>query len=637
MHDRPWHVRDPAAAQLIRDDLARHYPSLHLLIADGAATVRGTFPVLGDLAQVLDRFLVDIRLPPAFPRVLPETREIGGRIPWTRHRHVGPGGVACVLLTEDRWRCYPPGAPFITYLKVPLRNFFLGQLLVEHGEPWPFGEWGHDAEGILEFYHEELRTQDPAVIRRFLNALRRRRLQATLPCPCGSGRRVAACCIDRIRCLRDRIPPDVADESLSTLRLAPAWAALNGVMTRAVLDAAGAAVGVNSQVQQRLRGQQARLLTAVDQKVPTGVESHMPAQLLIVRHKGPWPFPALSGVLHALADDRRGLPTEYIEVDTSLFDTDVEKGEWSGQDLLLTQKADEVRARLRALEDAEVHYFGLAEVPHVIALGAALGDEVPLELHEYHRDSRSWQWPTSTGALRARVLGLPAARPVARPGAVVLRVEISFAISNADIREVIGTDHLAQVRVTVAKGRKPVICAVRSAADLLEVRVRIREALSAIRTSFPNCSIIHLFVAAPVPVCFALGQELKPRNSPPIQTYRYRKVPGAPAYTPAIRLGGVETLARRPVCLQSEQVATEPQLPRHIGTAKLARRLELKEPNHMAHQLRAALIESGQAAPPAKRGKPVVWTREQLERALPHLPQGQLRTGLEQSGLSPRG
>ena len=261
----------------------------------------------------------------------------------------------------------------------------------------------------------------------------------------------------------------------------------------------------------------------------------MPTSLLIVRHYGPWSVPA-QHVAVGIPSPLSSLHREDFEVNMEAFVAQVEQGDWSGQSRFLAEKASEIRAKLASLGGAALHYFGLAEVPHVIAMGAHLGDEIPVDLHDFDRDARSWAWSQEGNTLAARVVSLPEGDPIPAEGSVVLRVEISFAISDHDVHEAAGSKHLAEVKVTLGEELTPAICKVRSASDVLEIRLRIREALAAIRAKFPNLETLHVFAAAPVSVCFALGQELKPRNSPPIQTYRYRKLEGQPAYTPAIVL-----------------------------------------------------------------------------------------------------
>ena len=281
----------------------------------------------------------------------------------------------------------------------------------------------------------------------------------------------------------------------------------------------------------------------------------MPNNLLIVRHVGPWLVPP-QAVAAAIPDDRALLHREDFEISMEAFTGQIEQGDWAGQARFLAEKASEARAQLAKLEDAELHYFGFAEVPHVIAIGALLGDEIPIVVHDFDRDAKSWKWPAAEQTLRARVVGSPTGDPIPAIGSLVLRIEISFAISDEDVRDAVGSNHLAEVKVVLAEDLTPVICKVRSPADVAEIRLRIREALSGARTKFPNLDAIHVFAAAPVSVCFALGQELKPRNSPRIQTYRYRKLDGQPAYQPAILLSAeVEAQVDAPLTDQETQTA----------------------------------------------------------------------------------
>jgi hypothetical protein len=199
----------------IRAGLADAYPNLHLFIReDGRSEVRGTFPVRDDDGRIIDRYQVAIELLPDFPRSLPIVRETGGRVPWRAEFHVEPDGKACVLLPDDRWRCFPIGAPLRQFLDGPVRDFFLGQATVERGGDWPFGEWSHGSQGIVEYYRELLSTDDRDLVDRFLHVLSKSDLKDHWECPCGSGRRIRRCCADQIRDLRRKIPPAVARQSL---------------------------------------------------------------------------------------------------------------------------------------------------------------------------------------------------------------------------------------------------------------------------------------------------------------------------------------------------------------------------------------------------------------------------------------
>lgn len=215
-----WHQRNPKLAEQIRADLRTRYPSLHLFIdPDGSATVRGTFPVLSPEGHVVDRYQVSIELPAEYPRSLPIVREVGGRIPWKADFHVNVDGAACVLLPDDRWRCFPEGAPFVQFLDRPVHQFFLGQSLVALGEDWPFGQWSHGPKGVYEYYQWLLGTGDAPMIARYLHILAKLNMKDHWHCPWGSGQKIRRCCRVKIADLRSKIPPAVARRALESLGL----------------------------------------------------------------------------------------------------------------------------------------------------------------------------------------------------------------------------------------------------------------------------------------------------------------------------------------------------------------------------------------------------------------------------------
>jgi len=216
----PWYKRNPELAKEISADLRVAHPNLHLFIhTDGMAEVRGTYAILSPQGKLLDRFRVSIELPHDYPRALPIVREVGRRIPWRQDFHVEPDGKACVLLPDDRWRCFPEGKPFAHFLDGPVHDFFLGQSLVALGEEWPFGEWSHGPRGVLEYYQGLLETDHDGTVHRFLRILSKLNLKQHCECPCGSGRKIRKCCQKRVADLRRKIPPAVARKACERLGL----------------------------------------------------------------------------------------------------------------------------------------------------------------------------------------------------------------------------------------------------------------------------------------------------------------------------------------------------------------------------------------------------------------------------------
>ena len=189
----PWYEDRPDLVKEIKDDLARHYPSLRLAIENGGAEVRGTFPIYDNDGMALDRWKVSIFLPNGYPGDLPIVRETGNRIPHDLDNHVLPiDGSACVMLPETRFLWFPRNAPLKEYLDGPLRSFFANQSHRALGGNWVHGEWDHGPIAAVQFYRELLQSEDQLVGWRTLIAMGTG-LKESHPCPCGLRSPVQTC------------------------------------------------------------------------------------------------------------------------------------------------------------------------------------------------------------------------------------------------------------------------------------------------------------------------------------------------------------------------------------------------------------------------------------------------------------
>lgn len=215
--EEPWYVAQPELLDDVRAALAA-YPTLHLFLSGPSAEIRGTYPLRDEAGGVLDEYTVSIELRAGYPKTLPVVRETAGRIPHTLHRHVvRPEGTCCVVLPDARWEEWPVGAPFSAYLAGPLRNYFLGQSIVEQGGEWPFGEWAHGNQARLDYYKALFETESDAGVRRYLEVIGWPHAKGRVGCPCGSGRRLRKCCHSKVHDLRSKLPRETARRAFSAL------------------------------------------------------------------------------------------------------------------------------------------------------------------------------------------------------------------------------------------------------------------------------------------------------------------------------------------------------------------------------------------------------------------------------------
>lgn len=210
-----WYNVNAGLFTKVKHDIQAAYPDLRVILEEGTVFAKGSFPVTDD-GETLDRFLIEIRFPDDYPESTPILREIGGRIPWHEDRHTNRNGDACPIVPEE-WLIRLDRDSILQFLEGPVRNFFIGQLLVEQGKPWPFGERPHGVPGLLQSYGELIGTTDKATVRRYLDYLCKTTVKGHWECPCGSKKHLRNCHQDTLTSLRQKITPEVARQALIRL------------------------------------------------------------------------------------------------------------------------------------------------------------------------------------------------------------------------------------------------------------------------------------------------------------------------------------------------------------------------------------------------------------------------------------
>lgn len=100
----------------------------------------------------------------------------------------------------------------------PVRNYFLGQALVEAGHPWPFGERKHGYAGLVQAYEELLGVEGRDAIFRYLRYLQGPDIKGHWTCPCGSGDPLQRCHLEELRTLQEKISPKNAAKMLERIK-----------------------------------------------------------------------------------------------------------------------------------------------------------------------------------------------------------------------------------------------------------------------------------------------------------------------------------------------------------------------------------------------------------------------------------
>jgi SEC-C motif len=196
-------------------------PGLILSEQMGVPVLRGEF-LVSDGEAVVERYAIEVLLVGDSERALPAIREVGGRIPRIADRHVSHDGTLCVVQPAAYWFAQPRGLPLAEFLEGPVRSHLAMQALVERGEDWPAGEWGHGADGIAECFSEILGVKDPTAVKALVEIIAGERMKGHLPCPCGRGRKFRKCHGPVVFTAQRNIPLAVREQSSAALRGAEA-------------------------------------------------------------------------------------------------------------------------------------------------------------------------------------------------------------------------------------------------------------------------------------------------------------------------------------------------------------------------------------------------------------------------------
>jgi hypothetical protein len=211
----PWFVRNPDALRVVEGALKACFPTLHAFIEDGKCRIRGTLPIV-DAGHEIDRYQLEIALPDDYPASAPRVWETADRIPRNADRHVFIDGALCLGTPLSLWIALEGDFTIDKFLNTPVRNFLIGNSLIENGEPWPHSDRSHGAAGLLEHIKELVGTARPGMVASFLKAIAEGRVNKHSPCPCLTGKKLFKCHREGYTALR-RIPASVLDQTVQLI------------------------------------------------------------------------------------------------------------------------------------------------------------------------------------------------------------------------------------------------------------------------------------------------------------------------------------------------------------------------------------------------------------------------------------
>ena len=191
-------------------------------------------------------------------------------------------------------------------------------------------------------------------------------------------------------------------------------------------------------------------------------------------------------------------------------------------DAFYTVAAKEIKRQIeRVVSDVvelekthHVSLFALAPMPLLVYAGNLLGNKIPTDLFQRHRDSEKWTWKTDGKLAEYKFEKI---REGANDDKVVLILSLSGKIHLEKLpAEVIEDASVYEIRLD---GETPNPNFLRQKQDLAAFKDIYQLALREIGSNHGKLEKLHLFPAVPAPIAVLCGREMMPKIDPILVIY----------------------------------------------------------------------------------------------------------------------
>jgi hypothetical protein len=176
-----------------------------------------------------------------------------------------------------------------------------------------------------------------------------------------------------------------------------------------------------------------------------------------------------------------------------------------------------VTERVQARDVHHLSVFALAPQPLLIELGRLLGDIVPADVHQLHREPKGWRWAEDIEPI---TFGLR--RAVHSAGKVALILALSATVNDDRVTGVLGSD----VAIWSIEAASPHNDIMRRRKDLAEFRRLLRSMFNEIKARHGESTLIHVFPALPVSAAVEVGRVWMPKADLPLVIYDQNRARG---------------------------------------------------------------------------------------------------------------
>jgi SMODS-associated and fused to various effectors sensor domain len=190
-----------------------------------------------------------------------------------------------------------------------------------------------------------------------------------------------------------------------------------------------------------------------------------------------------------------------------------------------------IRQRTQASQIGHLSIFALAPIPSLVHFGYEIGELIPSDVYQHHRDTKSWKWSAIEHNFQYIVEEPELSETSCK--SVVLNLSLSGTIQPDEIDRVMVKPYQTY-KVTISEPNRDYL----KSEDQLDLfKAEIRVLLRKIREVHGGDCEIHLFAATPAPVAVSFGQVILPKSDPLIHVYEHNSQNGG--FRHALQLGGM--------------------------------------------------------------------------------------------------
>jgi hypothetical protein len=214
-------------------------------------------------------------------------------------------------------------------------------------------------------------------------------------------------------------------------------------------------------------------------------------------------------------------PTTLTSIDLELVGCQFQDHEpeyWAfQQENLHRQIAQKLKGRMETSEVRHLSVFALAPQPLLVELGRQLGDIVPADVFQRHREPPTWRWPHDATAIDFLV-----SRPSTRYLTVALKIALSATVTDERIFSVLGQ----QTSIWSIAAESPHNDILKSLGDLRRFRQLMRRIFNDIKAIHGEDTVINIFPAMPVSTAVEVGRVWMPKADLPMVVFDQNKARG---------------------------------------------------------------------------------------------------------------